>query len=121
MVQGSDRRSPRSSASLGVEERGLHLGAAPAVGRDAHAAPPGAQPWPLVGGPLQPLPPLAVRLALRALGPAAGAGGGRGHGGGAGRGLGRDGAQQVVPLPQEVAECLTRCPQVWTFSWLGAS
>lgn len=87
--------------SFGVEWERLQLGAAaaaPAARRDAHAALRRSR----AVGPLQPLPlqPLAVRLALRALWPDVAA-----ASRGAGRRLGGDGAQQVVPFPQEVAVC----------------
>lgn len=89
--------------SFGVEWEGLQLGAAaaaPAARRDAHA--PLRRPRAVAVGPLKPLPlqPLAVRLALRALGPDVAA-----AGWGAGCRLGGDGAQKMVPFPQEVAVC----------------
>lgn len=82
--------------SLGAEDGGLHLGAAaapPAVGGDAHAAL--RPPRPVAVSALQ---PLAVRLALSAFGPAVDA-----ARRGAGGWLRGDGAQQVLPLSQEVA------------------
>lgn len=92
---------PEPVLSFGVERERLQLGAAaaaPAARRDAHAAL--RRPRAVAVGPLQPLPlqPLAVRLALRALGPVVEV-----ARRGAGGRLGGDGAQQVVPFPQEVA------------------
>lgn len=84
--------------SFGTEKTRLQLGAAaaaPAAGRDAHAA--------LrcrLAVAVSELRPLAVRLALRALRPAVDAARRRSRGR-----LRGDGAQQVVPLPQEVAVC----------------
>lgn len=85
-----------SLISFGAENAGFQLGAAaaaPAAGRDAHAA----LRRSLAVNALQ---PLAVRLALRAFWSVVDAAC-RGTGGW----LGRYGAQQVVPLPQEVAVC----------------
>lgn len=82
--------------SFGAENAGLQLGAAaatPAAGCDAHAAL--RRSLAVAVNALQPLP---VWLALRALWSVVDA-----ARWGAGGRLGGDGAQQVVPLPQEVA------------------
>lgn len=87
-----------SLISFGAENAWFQLGAAaaaPAAGCDAHAA-----LCCRLAVAVNALQPLAVRLALCALWSVVDA-----ACRGAGGWLGGDGAQQVVPLPQEVAVC----------------
>lgn len=93
----------KSPTSFGAEDAWLQLGAAaaaPAASRDAHATLRGSRAVAVSALHTLALQTLAVRLALRAFWFAVDVARWR-----AGGRLGRDGAQQVVTLPQEVAVC----------------